>query len=438
MPSQPNSHRRPTRIPGVRYRLRAKFPGSKQTERVYCVMYRDSAGKMHWTSEDANGNPLLSEDAAKDRKAELSKERRSGSLVRSSSKATFAEYADEWLPLQVELAPRTSEDYKLKLERVKRHIGDVKLSALNTEAIKRVIGELRKVYASNTTANTLVPLSCLLDDAVSAGILGHNPVASLRESGARKSRKSSRVIPVAENVKEQRILSPAEIDALLSAATSDRYHVLLATAIYSGLRQMELLGLTWGDVDFDGRVIRVRQQLSRTPGVGRVAYTKSKKGKRDVPLSDWLLSLLREHRASTIYKAETDYIFTTSTGKPLGWSNVDRYCLASAVASAKLRTPHPTFHDLRHTYASLLIASGVNVKRVSDALGHADPGFTLRVYAGLFNREESDAQIRDATSGSPVVARGSRNEEARQTGQLVHFPENPHSSDLPAAQSRSR
>lgn len=433
MPSQ----RTKSTVPGIFYRERAKVPGSRQLVRVYCIAAKDATGKLRWEQHDEKGNDLLSLDAAKDRKEQLRGKKKAGTLVHSTSKATFSDYAAGWLPLQAaDLAPRTYEDYALKLERAKRHIGRVKLSAVNEDVIRALVAELKKVYASNTVANSLVPVSCLLDDAVEAGILGRNPVTALREKGKRKSRKSARAIPVAKNVKEQRILSSPEIDALLSAATSDRYRVLLQTAIYTGLRQMELLGLVWGDVDFDERIIRVRFQLSRTPGEGRVPL-KTDNGKRDVYLSDELVSALRAYRASTIYKGDESYIFSTGSGKPLGWSNVDRHCLTPAVTAAKLRTPWPTFHDLRHTYASLLIARGVNVKTVSVALGHADPGFTLRVYTGLFNRDEDAAQIREATRGNPVVTGVSEKRRAGQTGQLVQFPASPHTSEVAAASSRS-
>ena len=86
--------------------------------------------------------------------------------------------------------------------------------------------------------------SPVLDDAVGEGILGYNPLASLKARQKGKRRKGN-LIPRARNLKEQRILSPKEIDSLLSAAKTDRYRVLLATAIFTGLRQMELLGLTW-------------------------------------------------------------------------------------------------------------------------------------------------------------------------------------------------
>ena len=145
--------------------------------------------------------------------------------------------------------------------------------------------------------------------------------------------------------------------------------------------------------------------------------------------------MLREYRASTIYKSDEDYLFTTSTGKPIGWNNVDRDCLRATVKAAKLRTPWPTFHDLRHTFASLLIANGCDAKTVSVAMGHADAGFTLRVYTDLFDKEASAEKVRAATGGNWKLTGATRNGQEAAPGQVVPFPGNPHSSELFAAQS---
>ena len=149
---------------------------------------------------------------------------------------------------------------------------------------------------------------------------------------------------------------------------------------------MEVLGLTWGDVDTKAGTIRVRFQLSRTPGGGRVPV-KTDEANREVDISPELASMLREFRAACLFSQDTDYLFHTETGQPLGWSNVDRYALGSAVKAAKLSEPAPRFHDLRHTFASMLIADGADVEYVRGQLGHADAAITLRVYTHAFGRQ---------------------------------------------------
>jgi integrase len=196
----------------------------------------------------------------------------------------------------------------------------------------------------------------------------------------------------------------------------------------TGLRQMELLGLTWADVRPRCVEVQVLYQLSRSPGQGRVAL-KTTKAKRDVAIPPALAHELRKHRASTIFKAPEDYVFATDSGEPLGWSNVDPYALGSAVKAAKLRAPLPRFHDLRHSFASAAIAQGQDVVYVSRQLGHAGTDITLRVYAGEFakaqhaekHREAMEATFGAILSGNIVETRPvrtSRNEPPRRSPQF--------------------
>src|SRR5205085_11916728 len=110
-----------------------------------------------------------------------------------------------------------------------------------------------------------------------------------------------------------RILRSEEIDALLRAATPS-YRPVLATAIFTGLRQGELLGLKWGDIDFDGRVVHVRRQLDRKGGY---AEPKTPRALRTVVLMPSLASLLQEHRSASAHSGVADPVFATTTGRPL-------------------------------------------------------------------------------------------------------------------------
>jgi integrase len=204
--------------------------------------------------------------------------------------------------LEGNLRERTKDDYKLKLSRVEPHIGKRRIADITDRDIRALVSELAKTYRPHTVKNTLVPVSGVFQYAIRHGWAGQNPVLALERDDLPKS-----------DEREQRILSREEIGKLLAAASSDRYRVLLATATFTGLRLMELLGLRWGEVDFEEGVIRVREQLSRTAGEGRIPL-KTKKAKRDVVLMPALAKMLREYRASTIYKDAGDYVFTTGSG----------------------------------------------------------------------------------------------------------------------------
>jgi len=110
---------------------------------------------------------------------------------------------------------------------------------------------------------------------------------------------------------------------------------------------MELLGLKWADVDFEAQTIRIREQLSRK-GIRKALKTYGK-GRRDVHIPAFLVQMLREHKARSPFSQDSSYVFTTGSGRPFGWSNVDRQGLHKATERAKLRAPRPRFHDLRRS-----------------------------------------------------------------------------------------
>ena len=198
--------------------------------------------------------------------------------------------------------------------------------------------------------------------------------------------------------REMRVLDRHEIGALLDAADA-AHRPLIATSVFTGLRQGEALGLVWGDVDLAAGALRVRKQLDR--GGDRVAL-KTPEAARDVVLMPALVSMLREQKAKAFARGHarpSDYVFASEVGTPLHYRNVSRRGLDRAMQRAGLAgdgRPKLRWHDLRHTYASLLIAQGANVVFVSRQLGHASPTITLDVYGHLFDHAEHAQRARDA------------------------------------------
>jgi len=164
------------------------------------------------------------------------------------------------------------------------------------------------------------------------------------------------------------------------------YKTLLATAAYTGMRLMELLGLTWGDVDFEGNVIKVRAQLSRAKKghPARRMPLKTKAASRSIEIEPYLKTRLLEHKMSSGFKGDNDYVFCTEHGTPHYYRNVAVRGLEKAAKRAGLNPegiPSLVFHDLRKTYGSHLIRQGLDVVRVSRRMGHAKPSITLDIYA---------------------------------------------------------
>ena len=370
--------------------------------RTYEISYRDSTGKRRW--ETVAGNLDDADVALADRRSRM---RGGEQLVRS--KATLAEVKEPWFAAQTELRPRTHDQYNLALDRhVLPRLGHRRITTISTDDVARLVAEMREgiyyvqrngeltrlrrkqPYSGWTIRGTLVPLSGIFAFAVRRGYIGFNPVSRL-EHGER---------PRVQR-REQRVLSRGEIRNLLDASLPT-YRPLLATGVLTGLRLGELLGLVWSDVDFDGGLVHVRRQLDRT---GLRVEPKTPKAVRDVVLMPALAALLREHRSALRERLpapidrQRDFVFPTAAGTPFGYRNVERRGLDRAANDAGLNPsgiPKLRFHDLRHTFASLLIAEGANVVFVSRQLGHASPDITLRVYAHLFDRVEHAASTRDA------------------------------------------
>jgi integrase len=178
-----------------------------------------------------------------------------------------------------------------------------------------------------------------------------------------------------QDARDGNILTPSEINALLEAV-DDRYRSLLTCAVLTGLRQGELLGLQWGDVDWISRQIYVRRSYSD----GHFYDPKTKYSRRKVDMPNALVLELKKWKLRCP-KGELDLVFPTSDGTPEHPSNMLRRGFFPALRRAGLRKIR--FHDLRHTYASLLIANKEEPKRIQTLLGHSSIKITFDVYGHL-------------------------------------------------------
>jgi integrase len=331
--------------------------------------------------------------------------------------------AEAWLAAQTQLRPRTRELYRMHLKNhVYPSLGRVWVHQIREDDLTALIGEMREAGLSGYTAKgVLTPLGRVLNSAVRKRILASNPMSRL-ERGER---------PAVER-REMRTLDTAEVGKLLDAC-GDTHRTLIATAVFTGLRQGEVLGLTWADVNLDAGIITVRKQLDRH---GQRVAPKTVHARRDVELFPALVKMLRGHREGAFARGQAkpdDFVFASAAGTPLHYRNVVRRGLDPAAEKAKLI---PTakerkaakargedgrtglrWHDLRHTYASLLILQGANVVYVSRMLGHASPTITLTVYSHLLDRAEHATRMRDgmeAAFGNAAETTGGKTR--RQSG----------------------
>jgi integrase len=243
-------------------------------------------------------------------------------------------------------------------------------------------------------AGALATLHSIVRFAIRNSWIIENPIAKLEID--------ERPHPVR---RRQRVLGRDEIGRLLAACPM-RYRPLIVTALYTGMRTSELLGLTWQDIDLAGGVLHVRAQLARAhrgKPARRVA-PKTRAAIRDIPLVPQLARELREHQHASPGSSATGWVFATGNGTPLGHRNAQSRGLGHAARLAGLEDggwPPLRFHDLRHTFAShLIIDLALDVAQVSRILGHAQVTTTLNIYTHLFDDARHACDIRGRMAAS--------------------------------------
>jgi integrase len=230
--------------------------------------------------------------------------------------------------------------------------------------------------SGRTVQYLLFLLRKALQQAVNDGLLPHNVAKDVK---VRQTQKD-----------EERHLTPEQVKALLSAARGDRLVALYVLAISTGLRQGELLGLWWEDIDLDTGTLSVRRTLSLGQGGPRFTEPKTAKSRRNIELTAQAIEALKDHRAAQDEEKarlgslweEYNLVFPSVTGTPLRRNNLVRRSFKPLLEKAGLPRTF-RFHDLRHTAASILFSQRTHPKIVQELLGHATIAVTLDVYSHM-------------------------------------------------------
>jgi integrase len=201
------------------------------------------------------------------------------------------------------------------------------------------------------------------------------------------------------------ILTAAEIQRVLETLRGKSLYPIVITALGTGMRRGELLALRWKDVDLDGAKLRVEQSLEQTKRAGVVVVSpKTRNGRRTITLPSSTVAELRAHRKTTPERRlllgqgktpDDALVFATWDGNTRSPNAMTKEW-RRAVRAAKLKA---TFHSLRHTHASHLIAAGIDVLSISRRLGHGSPAITLSVYGHLFKPDDRAAAAIDELLG---------------------------------------
>ena len=376
----------------------------------YEIFYVDSTGKQRWETIDGT-----LEDAEA-RRADLRIRRRRGERI-APARQTFEEYAREWLARQ-DVRPRTHELYVWALERhLLPRLGNRQLAQITPEDVATLIADMRKSGLKGwTITSALRPLSIICGEAARRGRIASNPVSQL----------DRRERPKHDDQRDKRILSLAEMRALVELADSDEYRALFELLLAGGLRIGEALGLSVADLDTRHSVVRIEYQLGRD-GTRQPLKTDESRRAVDIPpqLMRKLLTIIDDRGARFTPNA---LVFASRTGTGLE-RKVAREAVNRAARAAKLAKPHPTLHDLRHTHASMLIAMDFSVVDVQRRLGHRRPDITLRVYAHEWKYRDAQRSRIGEQLGKLFTGRDSKaletvaNRAAEVSGRRLALPQ---------------
>jgi len=187
---------------------------------------------------------------------------------------------------------------------------------------------------------------------------------------------------------EMKVLNPEQVLRLLTHSKTDRLYALYRLALATGMRQGELFALRWADIDFQRNTITVQNQLSQH--TLKPEEVKTDRSRRSIDITPQVATDLRLHRDRQFAEmGKQHFVFLSPDGSMLRISNFTRREWKPLLKRARL--PDIRFHDLRHTAATLMLLAGVNVKVISERLGHSKVAFTMDTYTHVFPNMRREA-----------------------------------------------
>jgi integrase len=382
---------------------------------------QDGRWRAAVTCKDANGSPKRKTFTAATRhevQGELAKALRDLQLGIPivSEKQTVERFLSHWLEqiIKNQVRPKTLRTYS---DLVKLHIspgiGHIALGKLSPQQVREFLNvKLASGLSPRTVKHLLVTLRGALAVAVKDGQIPRNAAALVDPPRVPRS--------------EHQVFTPDQAREFLTAAKGNRLEALFTVAVSLGMREGEILGLKWSDVDLDAGMLTVRAALQRVNKRLTLVEPKSARSWRPIELPAVAVSALRHHQARQDQERiwagsqwkETGHVFTTRHGTALDARDMLRsyYKLIGRKARRRVKEPQQPepaprrfpvlrFHDLRHSAATLLLAQGVSAKYITELLGHSQVSFTMQTYAHVLKESQQQvaSKMDDILNPAPVA-----------------------------------
>ena len=304
-----------------------------------------------------------------------------------TGKYTVEMWMDEWFEnvCKIKVRPSSHQTYRGYIDHhITPYIGNIPLEKLSTMDLQKLYrklmnkGRIERVEAekqpkglsAKTVRNINQVIFSALDFAVAQKILSANACKAV-------------ALPKIEH-KEMKTIPAEQLEAFFKEAKETGVYEMYYIELATGLRRGELLGLKWQDIDWKNGIIKVRRQVARVDGEIVEAPLKTKNSYRAVTISQQAIEVLKTQKAKT----NDEYVFPSPNGGPISPDSVNNM-LKRVLARAGI--PKVRFHDLRHTFATIALQNGVDIKTVSGMLGHFSAGFTLDTYAHVTTSAQKEA-----------------------------------------------
>ena len=302
------------------------------------------------------------------------------------SEETFAHFSQMWYDLYKKPYLRENSLNSIKYvlnQHILPYIGGYRLRDITPMQIQSIMAGLSG-KSNSLQSKVLVSLRSIFNTAYENGLIARSPVSSMLK-------------PTGKTTQEKVTLTAAESQILLEKVQNTRARTFLLTALHTGMRRGEILGLQWKDIDFKEKVIHVRHNAVVCEGETTVSEElKTKAAKRNLPLSEDLEAWLAARKKTS----HSQYVIAMKNHKPLTKSS---YRSMWRLIERELPDTHITAHILRHTYITRLFEAGLDIKEIQYLAGHSTMDMTLKVYTH-YDRRSREAKtaekVRDALRAS--------------------------------------
>ena len=349
---------------------------------------RYTAGRDPETGKAIYKNVLGKTQAEAKAKLKAAIEEAKGLDAAKVGRYTVGQWMEVWFEhyAKVKVRPSSHQTYRGYIDNhIKPNIGKIPLEKLTSLELQKFYKKLlekgrvdrleskhqSKGLSAKTVRNIHQIISSAMKLAQEQKLISTNPADGC-------------ALPRLEH-REMQTLPVEQLQSFLREARDSGVFELYYLELATGLRRGELLGLKWEDIDLERGDLRVRRQIARINGEVVEAPLKTKNAYRTLPLAEDTIGVLEAQRKKT---GSSQWVFPSTTGGPISPDSV-LHMLHRVLKRAGL--PRVRFHDLRHTFATLALQNGVDVKTVSGMLGHFSAGFTLDTYAHVTTAAQKEA-----------------------------------------------